>query len=59
MNGRWVNNCWLNDNDIMEELTAQRFDLRRQLSYLELKIEALRHEQYQEYREFIEKVKKS
>lgn len=57
MTGRWVNNCWLNEHDIMENLTAERDDLLNHLRAVERKIESLRHEQYTEYREFVKKCK--
>lgn len=53
MNSRWVNNIWLNDHDIMENLCANRDSLVNQVSFINRKIEALRHEQYIIFKQFI------
>jgi len=58
MSGRWVNNIWLGEHDIMENLCAERDNLEGSLSFINRKIEAIRHEQYIVYREFIEGEKK-
>ena len=53
MTGRWINNIWLGENDIMEELCANRDDLRQKILFVERKIEALKYEQYKYFEDFM------